>query len=181
VLAAGAALAAGIVWGVLVVMGLQRAMHGSPFASGYGDLNLLFTTSNIVPNLQRYPRWLVEVHTPVIAGAIAAPFILAAPVRRYAAWLLTFAAATFVCYIAYVVYDAWWYLRFVLPAILPLLALSSAVVCSVLTRVPAAGRVVAFVAILVALPMFFVHTATIPTIGSASRAADSSIRSASLR
>jgi hypothetical protein len=145
--------------GVLVVMALQRAMHGSPLASGYGDLSALFATSYVMPNLQRYPRWLIETHTPLIAAALAAPFVLPRASRRYAVWLLAFAAATFSCYIAYVVWEAWWYLRFVLPAILPLLALAAAVVASLLQRLPAAPRLLAFCTIAVVVPTIYVQTA----------------------
>jgi hypothetical protein len=144
--------------GVLVVMALQRAMHGSPLASGYGSLSALFAASNLIPNLQRYPRWLIETHTPLIAAALAAPFVLPRESRRYAVWLLAFAAATFVCYLFYVVFDAWWYLRFVLPAILPLLALAAAVVASLLQRLRPAARLLVFCAIGVTIPTLYVQT-----------------------
>ena len=101
--------------------------------------------SHLWPNLQRYPRWLIEVHTPVIAAAIAAPWVLSErAARRQAIWLLVFVAATLACYLPYVVFDAWWYTRFLLPAIPPLLALTAAVAVTLIGRMPAAARAIAF-------------------------------------
>ena len=45
--------------GVAVVLAVQAAMYGSPLKSGYGDLDLLFSAGNVLPNLSRYPVWLV--------------------------------------------------------------------------------------------------------------------------
>src|SRR5262249_27157581 len=47
-----------------------------------------------------------------------------------------FVVAMFVCYIPYEVFDAWWYLRFVLPAYPALLALTGTAVVWVLARGP---------------------------------------------
>ena len=98
-------------------------MYGGPLKSGYGELGALFTASHVLPNLRRYPRWMIETESPVIALALVAPWLCAPRVRKsVAAWaLLAFAAATFACYLPYVVFDAWWYLRFVLPALAVLL------------------------------------------------------------
>ena len=70
--------------GVLFVMTIQNAMHGSPFRSGYGDLSLLFSAGHLAPNLARYPRWLVEAHTPLILVALVSPLLArGAFTRRY--------------------------------------------------------------------------------------------------
>lgn len=150
---------AAVLPGVLAVMAVQRAMYGSPLSSGYGDLSALFTTANILPNLQRYPRWLVAVHTPVILAALAAPFVVRPEARSSAAWFLIFAAATFALYLPYVVFDAWWYLRFVLPAIPVLLALAAAVVVQTLRRMPPAARLAAYAIAAVGLAVVMVHAA----------------------
>jgi hypothetical protein len=142
--------------GILVVMAIQAAMYGSPLSSGYGDLSAMFAVSNIIPNLLRYPRWLVLAHTPLVAAALAAPFGLGTEARRFAAWLLGFAAATFALYLPYVVFEAWWYLRFVLPAIPPLLALTSGVVVALLRRLRPDVCAIAFVAATVSLAIIYV-------------------------
>ena len=126
----------------LMVMALQNAMYGSPLKSGYGDLGALFTFDHIVPNLLRYPRWLVETQTPFVALALAAPWTCGPRARKSGAawWLLAFAAATLACYLPYVVFDAWWYLRFLLPAIAVTLSLAAAVAVRIISRLPPAWR-----------------------------------------
>jgi hypothetical protein len=146
--------------GVLVVMAIQNAMYGSPFRSGYGDLDTLFSISHIAPNLQRYSRWLVEAQTPIIAAALVSPWLLTGVrARRYAVWLIAFAAVTFACYLPYVVFDAWWYTRFLLPATLPLLALTAAVIVTLIARAPAPARLIVFGLLTTALVAFSIRTA----------------------
>ncbi len=144
--------------GVLMVMGVQKAMYGSPFRSGYGDLNALFSWSHVGPNLVQYARWTAGAHTALIALAFAAPLVLRHRARE-AACLLFFAAATLACYLPYVVFDAWWYQRFLLPGILPVLVLTAAVATSIVARLNAAVRIVPFAALLIGVPLLYIHTA----------------------
>lgn len=146
--------------GVGLVMAIQNAMYGSPFKSGYGDLATMFSVSHLWPNLQRYPRWLIEVHTPVIAAAVVAPWVLnGRATTRHAIWLLVIVAATLACYLPYVVFDAWWYTRFLLPAIPPSLALTAAVAVVLIDRVPAAGRAIVFLLLACTLVALSIRTA----------------------
>lgn len=123
----------GLLPGIALVALLQRAMYGSPLATGYGAAETLFAVSNIVPNIRRYTAWLVQAHTPVLLLALAAPVLL----RRAAdGWLcLAMAVVTLACYLPYVVFDDWWYIRFLLPAIPPLIVSSVAVMVAVFERV----------------------------------------------
>ena len=57
-------------------MAIQNAMFGSPLRSGYGDLDTMFSIAHIAPNLQRISRWLIEAQTPIIAAALASPWLL---------------------------------------------------------------------------------------------------------
>lgn len=155
-LVAAALFGAAVAPGVAVVMAVQNAMYGSPLRSGYGDLSALFALSNIVPNLQRYWHWLIETHTPLVAAAILAPLVIS---RRHGMWILTFIAATVVCYLPYVVYDAWWYTRFLLPAIPVLLTLLAAVIVRLVERLPSPLRGPVFVAIGIAMAVANVNTA----------------------
>ena len=146
--------------GVATVMAIQNAMYGSPLKSGYGDLDQMFKLAHVPLNLQRYPKWLIEVHTPVIAAALVAPIALAARgTARQAVWLLAFVAVTFACYLPYVVFDAWWYTRFLLPAIVPLLALTAAVAVALLDRAPAPARAIAYTLIAATLVTLFLQAA----------------------
>jgi hypothetical protein len=49
------------------------------------------------------------------------------------------------CYLPYVVFDAWWYLRFVLPAVAVVLTLTAVAGVRLIDRMPAAWRAPAFV------------------------------------
>jgi hypothetical protein len=140
---------------------MQNGMYGSPFTSGYGSLDLLFTRDHIGPNLARYPAWLVTTHTPFVALAFVAPFVLAdRPARSRAWWLLAFVVTTFGCYVAYTVYDAWWFLRFLLPAIPAMIVLASAVTVTWLARLGTTSRTAAFALVTAALVVFQIVTSS---------------------
>jgi hypothetical protein len=158
-IACGAAFAAAAAVGPLVVLSVQNAMYGSPFRSGYGDLDKMFSAAHVRPNLERYLQWSAGSHTILIVLALAAPFAL----KRYGSgrtawWLLCFAAATLACYLPYVVFDAWWYTRFLLPALLPWLALTAAVLVVAIEALPAAARFPSFILAGVATVSLFLHT-----------------------
>lgn len=154
------AFAAGAVPSVIVVALLQNAMYGSPFKSGYGSLALLFKLEHVWPNLQRYPVWLLQTETPIVLLAAFAPWLVTDPAaRRRAVWLLTFVVAVFVCYIPYEVFDAWWYLRFVLPAYPAILVLTGIALTSVLARATAPLRWIGFAGV-VLVAAFLVREGT---------------------
>jgi len=152
----------GLVPGLLVLGWLQQAMYGSPLANGYGRVGELFDISHVVPNLRRYPQWLFATHTPFLALAIAAPAVMrrATLLGGARAWLfLALAAVTLACYLPYRVFDAWWYIRFLLPSI-PLLVLLSVVVLVAGLRRIAPRAHVALTALFVAvLAAWWVHVA----------------------
>ena len=105
----------------LVMLALNAARYGAPLASGYGETGALFSWAHVTPNLARYPRWLLETHSPVLLLACAGPVILWRRGRRREAIAGTLAiAAVFATYVFYTVFDDWWYIRFLLP-ILPLI------------------------------------------------------------
>ncbi len=150
--------AVGVLPFVAAIAAIQNAMYGGPLRSGYGDLEALFSFAHVVPNLQRYPVWLLRTETPFVLLALAAPLALAGrEARSRAWWMLAFAAAVFACYIPYEVFDTWWYLRFVLPAYPPLYVLSSAAFFAALARFRV--RVRAISTALVATTMVLLHLA----------------------
>ena len=122
---AGAArFVAGLLPGVAVLAWIQRAMYGSPLATGYGSVDAMMAAGHVLPNMRRYAEWLIGAHTPFLLLALAAPAVVRRPRQ---AWLcLAIAAATLVCYLPYRVFDDWWYTRFLLPAIPLLIVLASA-------------------------------------------------------
>jgi hypothetical protein len=72
-----------------------------------------------------------QSHTPAWMIALAAPFLLP---RRITFLLLSLASVNVLCYLPYVVFNDWWYLRFLLPAIAMLLVLTIAVMDTVTHR-----------------------------------------------
>jgi len=118
--------------GCAIVAITQQAFYGSPLASGYGSLSVLFDASHIGPNTRRYLWWLWETHTPVVVLAALAPWLLpgALTVLCLALFLVNLAL-----YVPYVVFDDWSYLRFLLPTLPLVLILVMAVIDAIARRI----------------------------------------------
>lgn len=130
---------AGLAPGLLMLAMLQRGMYGSPLSTGYGDVEGMMAASHVVPNLIRYAGWLGGTHGPFLLLALAAPAVVA---RRRHAWLcLGISAATLASYLPYLVFDAWWYTRFLLPAIPLLILLSVTTLVALIERLVARAPV----------------------------------------
>lgn len=138
-----AALVAGAVPGVALWLGLNHILYGTIAGNGYGDVGRLFSASHVAPNLSNYGRALYQTQTVFPLLALAAPFVLTGESRRLAAWLLAAAAAVFGIYLLYRPYPEWWYLRFLIPAIVLMIAAACGVVAHVANR----GRMRGVVAI----------------------------------
>ena len=97
-------------------------LYGSPLQSGYGDLGDRFGWANVGTNLFQYSSWLFETQTPLaFAGLAALAFPIAAvwpgvPDRRVVRLMGAFVAGLVAFYCFYLPFDAWWFLRFLLPA-----------------------------------------------------------------
>lgn len=119
--------------GCIVVAMLNQQLYGSPFRSGYEPVGALFQWSNVAPNLDRYPRWLLHTQTPFIALGILAP-LLVRP-RGRVSLLMALAAALCASYLFYRPFgrDEWTYLRFLLPAY-PALLVCAVIVAFDVTR-----------------------------------------------
>ena len=112
--------AMGVLPGVVAVGAINHNLYGSPFVSGYGSLLSLFDWDHVTPNFWLYLGWLVETQSVVALVGLAA---LALPVRwlwpgREVRWTLVIAAlfvfSVWAQYLAYLVFEDWWYLRFLL-------------------------------------------------------------------
>ncbi|MFN7979714.1 MAG: hypothetical protein U0P30_16390 [Vicinamibacterales bacterium] len=135
--------------GVAIVLWLNAVLYGSPARSGYGDLGVLFSMANVPVNLARYGATWIATGTPVVLLALIAPFV-AAPAHRGRSWALAIiASALSVVYLAYRPFPEWWYLRFLLPAVVLGLTMTSAALLTLGERV--AGRAGVGVALAVLL------------------------------
>lgn len=114
-----ATFGAGVAAGCGVIALVQQAFYGSPLRSGYGPLDALFDIGHVAPNAARYVAWLTETATPAWLLAAAAPVLLPGALSRLFAALVLVNAA---CYLPFVVFDDWSYLRFLLPT-LPLVVI----------------------------------------------------------
>lgn len=152
-LAAAMSFAGGLLPGVLAILGLQWITYGSPLRTGYGDLGVLFAVEHVMPNLRRYLEWLYTTHGPVLGLALMAPFVMRdadahdtrpSGVGLGSRWLIAllcvFGVVTLGCYLPYIEFDVWWYLRFLLPAIPLLLILVVATLWSGLRWAPPTVR-----------------------------------------
>ena len=106
--------------GAIAVAAINARLYGSPIRTGY-DLTDGFALSYVWPNLQRYVGWLVSAETPLaLAGllclAIPSRAIWTTPAAQRARPLFLWCAVVvWIVYLLYVPWDAWWYLRFLLP------------------------------------------------------------------
>jgi hypothetical protein len=112
----------GLLPGVVAIGVLNTIWYGSPWLSGYGRLSDLFAWSHIAPNFWRYGAWLGETQSAVAFVGLAAVLIPARWLwpglveRRRLVTAALFVYAMWAQYLAYLVFDAWWYLRFLLTA-----------------------------------------------------------------
>lgn len=134
---AGRALAqmiAGSVPGVIAVLWLNNALYGSVLGSGYGAAADLFSARHVTDNLSNYSRALLQTQHIVPAVALLAPLVFDGIKRKGAILLLGFAAVAIAIYLFYKPFPEWWYLRFLIPAIVVLLILASAATVQILSR-----------------------------------------------
>ncbi|MBI2515739.1 MAG: glycosyltransferase family 39 protein [Opitutae bacterium] len=99
----------------------NRAAYGSALTSGYGDVSTLFSLRWVQGTLLHYAKWLPVVATPVAVLALGLPW-LARPARR-AALVLGVWLTTYLGFYAFYfhTHEYWWALRFVMPALPPLI------------------------------------------------------------
>jgi hypothetical protein len=136
-----AVIAVGSLPGIAIMLWLNNALYGSAFSSGYGAASRLFATSHIQANLTNYSRALFETQNVVPLCGLLAPFVFDGAKRTLSALLLSFAAIVIAIYLLYEPFPEWWYLRFLMPAIVVLLVLASAAVTHVLSRAKMGGLI----------------------------------------
>ena len=117
-------------------------LYGSPWTSGYGTAGDLYAIAHWRRNLSQFAGWIADTQTPIVVVAalyFAIPWIVR-DVRIPRPRLLAggFIAATLASYLFYFPFDAWWYLRFLLPMwpifMLLVAAAIDAIVCRFVPR-----------------------------------------------
>ena len=102
-------------------------LHGAPWQSGYGPLDAYYAWEYVLTNLPFYSRQLLRTETPLVI-LLAVPLVtwrrIDAERRARLMLMYVFAAGVWLCYVFYMPYDAWWYLRFYLPAFPPMFVLA---------------------------------------------------------
>jgi hypothetical protein len=139
-----------IVAACVAVMVIQRSYYGSALNSGYGTLAAIYSLDRVEPNARRYFSWMSDVHTPLWMMAAAAPFLLPGALTRLFAGLIFVNAA---CYLPYVVFDHWSYLRFLLPILPIVVIMVVAALDAICRRVRPGGHAATAVVALAALAL----------------------------
>jgi hypothetical protein len=153
----------GTVPGALTVGAIHTALYGSPLQSGYGAAADIYAISNVVPNLARYPAWLIASETPLVLLGAVAPFVAwrSARSRWPVAFTAAVAIATWLCYLTYRPFDDWWYLRFLLTSYPALFALMGMTLVTAGRLVTAPWRPPVAIAMLIALAIWRIDYAKV--------------------
>ncbi len=145
--------------GIVTVALNNQNLYGSPFESGYGSLSANFHLSRVGPNFRNYFGWLIDTQTPIVLAGVAAIFVPlarfwpAARDRRVFVVVAMFVTGLWLMYCSYLVFDIWWYFRFLLPSS-PFLMIGVGAVALALVRSRSDGARLAMAGLLVALGLF---------------------------
>jgi hypothetical protein len=150
----------------LIVAVLNRRFFGSPLSSGYGTFAQLYAWENWKTNVRNYGGWLLQLNSPFVLLAFLAPMVARV---RYYALMLAFVVMVCACYLWYLPFSTWPFLRFLLPALPFLLILSSAVVVRAVDRLPLKLRSAVVFMLCTLLPIQYVITSNQLTIFSTHR------------
>jgi hypothetical protein len=103
-----------------IVVGLvNNHLYGSPFLSGYGPTARLYSFSHLPTNLRQYSEWFLlsegVVLWPPVLWLLLHRRLPRVPAGRVLPAAL-FGLGVIGAYLFYLPFDAWWFLRFLLPA-----------------------------------------------------------------
>lgn len=148
---------------VVAVGVVNWTLYESPLISGYGTLGELYSPGHVAANARQFATWLLETQTPAVLLPLlyfAAPRLWPAERVRHARLLLGgVAAAVVVPYLFYTPFDAWWYLRFLLPVWPLMMVLTAAALDGVLRAPIRRGRGAALMACALGLGAYGIREA----------------------
>jgi hypothetical protein len=148
---------------ILAVAAINDHLYGAPWKAGYGNLDQFYAWGHLFANLRQYSMWLFRTETPLVLLSVAPLFLLHRLERERRAAVIAlaaFAALIWFSYLFYTPFDAWWYLRFLLPAF-PAMLVMAALGFSVLVERIVGARRAAAVALVVAVAIFALRISTI--------------------
>jgi hypothetical protein len=135
------AMIAGSLPGVLVLLWLNHVLYGSVIGSGYGAVSSLFAIGHVNENLANYSHAVFQTQNVVPLIGLLAPLLFDGVKRQAAVLVLAVAGGVVAIYLLYSPFPEWWYLRFLIPALVALLILASAVSVHVLARANMGGLI----------------------------------------
>ena len=136
-----AAFALPLLAAVAVLLVIQWKRYGDPLMSGYGSAGELFAPGHIAPNLASYAARVTAIYTPVIwLWLTGAAVIRRMPSRALFASTIAFIGVVWLAYLPYLPFEAWFFTRFLLPAIPFMLVLAMIVVLAIVRRLPVWSR-----------------------------------------
>ena len=91
-------------------------VYGAPFTTGYGDISSSLDRKYLGYNLAHFSHWIPILLSPLSVLALIAPYLPAVRQRGYAVLFVWFVVLTGFYLLYYFSGQAWWYLRFILPA-----------------------------------------------------------------
>ena len=137
-----ALFAAAVAPAVAVVALVNARLYGSPMLSGYGGLSGdMYQLGRAPQNLRMYVTWLMQSQT-VFVGFAAVPLFIRGALRpdspraSLRAGLTALFTLVVLSYIFYYNFDAWFYLRYLLPAMPALFVLMAAGIKAVCSKLP---------------------------------------------
>ncbi|HKW02700.1 MAG TPA: glycosyltransferase family 39 protein [Vicinamibacterales bacterium] len=111
----------GLSVGVLGQLAVNWLVHHSLIHTGYGPIEEVFSFANFPLNARHYATWFASTQTPLALAGLVALAVPAAWMwpqardRSVVVLLGLFAADIWLQYCLYTPFDAWWYLRFLVP------------------------------------------------------------------
>jgi hypothetical protein len=143
----------------LAIGRINQSLFGGATRSGYGDFEAMFTAPHVAVNLRHWTTWLWHTQSLAAFIGLAALFVPARLVwrssqARWSAVLLAAIVTTVVgSYVAYITFEEWWSIRFLLP-IWPAMSVGMAAVVAAARqrwRAPAVGVAAAALVMLIGL------------------------------
>lgn len=119
----------------------NQLLYGGPLRSGYGDIFAAFGLSHVPASLVDFARWLtLLLPAALLVLPIAAPFDREFRDRTFAALAVWFGAVIAFFSTFDSSHEAWWSLRYILPALPPLILAALLGLAAAIRRFPAPQR-----------------------------------------